>query len=103
MRLISIILFCSSCLFGRNDAKFYEYANSLKQNLSRSCMYGFGVSNITSYFNQDSSDRLWVIKCHNIPIEDNCTKLPFCKWTSKLNFHFDFFYSIIDLLLNKFV
>lgn len=48
-------------------------------------MYGFGVSNITSYFNKDSSDRLWMIKCHKIPIEDNCTALPFCKWTSKFN------------------
>ena len=55
-----------------------DRANTLGDVLSRSCMYGFGISGLYSEYDVTTKDRLWRLNCTRIGFKGYDT----CEWTS---------------------
>ena len=57
------------------------WANDLGGMLSRSCMYGFGLSAVSSEYDVTTGDRLWEVQCGQVGLlrgDDTCL------WTCEL-------------------
>ena len=59
-----------------------RWSNDLGGMLSRSCMYGFGITSIRSQHVESNVDRLWEIGCSRVglPRGDDV-----CVWTCEYN------------------
>ena len=66
------------CIFSQIVRNSLDRANTLGDVLSRSCMYGFGISGLYSEFDTTTKDRLWRLNCTRIGFKGYDT----CEWTS---------------------